>query len=89
MATVQQGFGGKPTRIRVSARDTRDYKAEIWIEQEGVRRYAPYVRGGGDNRTTDQFVEISGGSETLAYATLNELLALRDECNAVIQELVK
>jgi hypothetical protein len=29
------------------------------------------------------------GQETLAYMTLEELLHLRDECNVVIQELVK
>lgn len=34
-------------------------------------------------------ITLMEGSETLSYATLDELLDLRDEINAVIQELVK
>lgn len=50
-----------------------DRTAEVWIEQEGI------VKGFGQE----------SHSETLAYASLIELLDLRDECNRAIQELVK
>lgn len=75
MATIKQGYGGKPTHIKVNAREER--RAEVWIEQEGV----PQAGLSG--------AEDAPHSETLAYVSLDELLDLRDEINEAIQELVR
>lgn len=76
MSEIKQGYDGKLTQIRIAKYGTgKDRKAEVWIEQEGVREV---LLDGTD----------VGHSETLAYASLDELLALRDEINGVIQDLV-
>lgn len=80
--TIKEGYDGKKTEIKIYARtDCKTRKAELWLEQEGVKTYFT-------SRATKNIEESESHSETLHYITLEELLALRDECNAVIQELV-
>lgn len=66
---IKQGYGSKPTDIKIEARDKPSQVAECWIVQEGI---------GGDIKH----------SETLAYMTLLEVIALRDELNETIKEMV-
>lgn len=70
MSVIKQGYDGKPTHIKIYARESRN--AEVWIEQYGV------IDESNPRRP----------QETLAYASLDELLDLRDEINAVIQVLI-
>lgn len=62
----------------VPASATKKYKQlEVLLDESGNR----VVR--------KQTITEVEGHETLAYATLDELLALRDEINNVIQELIR
>lgn len=62
----------------VPASPTKKYKEfEVLLDETGNR----VVR--------EQTISEVYGHETLAYATLDELLALRDEINNVIQELIR
>lgn len=87
--TIRTGYDNKPTRIKIHARDngiTR--QCEVWIEQEGVARYGKSMLGGAEHPSDNAYERIEGHSETLAYATLDELLTLKDEIAEAIQVLV-
>lgn len=76
MAVIKEGYSGKTTEIRVNGQDpSRGGFAELWIEQEGAPSY-----------TADGQVSL-GHSETLAYITIQEAIALRDELNVAIKEM--
>jgi hypothetical protein len=86
---IAKGYNSKPTHISIYAKPIEIINkgtsrvSELWIVQEGVPRFSlePNLHGG--------YSKIDGHDETLSYMTLDELLALRDECNKAIQELVK
>lgn len=72
---IKEGYNGEETIIRIYARTDMDKRiAEVWIDQ-----YHQPNEG-----SIDEYRK-----ETLAYVTLDELLALKDEINKAIQELVK
>lgn len=88
---VQAGYDNKPTHIRIYASSPSSERvANLWIEQEGlVEKNKVFVASAKNGRVKNTATETYvGHSGTLAYMTLDELLALRDECNQVIQELV-
>lgn len=68
---VKAGFDDKPLHIRIS-KGSGNRRAEVWVEQEGLKDLA--------EKEYQRF-------ETLAYATLEELLDLQDELKEVIREL--
>lgn len=76
MATIKDGYGGQPLEIRVSTGD-HEGKASIWIEM--VNEYKHHTLGGDG--------EENMMHETLHYADIGELIALRDEINKAITEL--
>jgi hypothetical protein len=82
---IQQGYDQKPTHIRINTAST-PRRAMVWFEQFDGEKWnnRPDNRKDKAHKQDDVF-----RTETLAYATLEELLDLRDECNAVIQELVR
>lgn len=73
---VAKGYGGKPTSIRIYARFGA--MAELEIEQEGQPRYAESING--------KITRIPGGTETLAYISLQEMINLRNELNVAIKQ---
>lgn len=75
---IKEGFDSKPLSIRISPAST-NRMAEVWIEQEGLM--IPLI----SPKTKEIYTHQS--SETLAYATLEEVLQLRDECNYAIKEM--
>jgi hypothetical protein len=85
MAVIKAGYDNKQTHIRVSPalHDNHERVAEVTIEQEGEPRF--FIKEMDGEKVWER---AHGHSETLAYATLDELLDLRDEINAVIQEIV-
>lgn len=97
--TIKQGYDGKPTHLKFSAREGdscgfRKYRtADFWIEQEGLSLIktskgakATYRKGKlEDLKECELYLP---DNETLAYITLDEVLALRDELNGLIQEMV-
>lgn len=78
MATIKEGFDGKPLEIRVSARD--DGGVEVWVEQFDGFKYSEH-----DDGSTPRD-DPSYRTETLAYATLEEVIKLRNELNTAIKE---
>ena len=72
MATIKSGFGEKPLSIRFEVHQTT-LDAGVWVEQEGLNT--------GAEKVIQRY-------ETLSYATLEELVTLRDELNRVIGEIV-
>ena len=72
MATIKNGFDDKALHIRLSSRGVNE-SIEITIEQEGLNT--------GAERTIQRY-------ETLSYASLSEIITLRDELNKVIAEAV-
>lgn len=71
---VQHWLLGVTSRPAVKGKKYKDF--EVLQDEKGNR----FVNG--------QQITLAEGQETLAYATLDELLMLRDEINSVIQELV-
>ena len=69
MADFKEGFGSKPTHIKVSA-NAGDRKAHIYTEEEALPKMDGIV------------------SERLTYATIEELLDLRNEINQALKTLV-
>lgn len=72
MASIKNGFGDKPLSIRFEPHSTT-LDAGITIEQTGLDT--------GAEKVIQRY-------ETLSYASLEELVALRDELNKVIGEIV-
>lgn len=77
MATISQGYGGKPTYIKVCAGDDGHRMGYIWLEQKGIETIQRPIEKG------QKIIPY----ETLAYATIEEVIALRDECNETIKQL--
>lgn len=73
MSIIKQGFNDKPLHIRFDTGSGGDRVAGLWVEQEGLEDESNPARH----------------AETLSYATLDELLDLKDEITQVIQELIK
>lgn len=70
---IKEGFNSKPLHIKIHKSSTSDRVAEVWLDQEGIE----------DASNPQRY------QETLSYATLDELLDLKDELVKVIAELVK
>lgn len=71
MATIKEGYNGVPLEIRVHGNEGRG-TAEVWTEM-----YCEPHEG-----EIDDYRE-----ERLHYATITELIDLRDEINEAIKEL--
>lgn len=79
MTVIKEGYSGKPLEIKVYAREGG--MAELWTEMfDGVKRSEFEVPN--DDLDSDKF-----RTEVLHYATLSELIELRDELNVAIKEL--
>ena len=72
MATIKCGFDDKPVSIRFDG-SRGDLSIGVTIEQKGLET--------GAERVIQRY-------ETLSYASLEEVIALRDEINKVIAEVV-
>lgn len=72
MATIKNGFDDKLLHIRFASRGVNE-NIEVTVEQEGLNQ--------GAERVIQRY-------ETLSYATLTEIITLRDELNKVIAEAV-
>jgi hypothetical protein len=79
---VSDGYNTDPTEIRIET-SNHQRTAELWIEQWGLPRYMVREVDG-----EEVWERTDGHSETLACITLDELMDLRDEINAAIQEIV-
>lgn len=79
MATIKNGYGDQETTIRIYARKG-ERKAEVWIGQDGQPTYS-------ENDRTGSIIRVGFGTDTLAYASITELIDLRDEINEVIREM--
>jgi hypothetical protein len=72
MPVIQKGFGDKPLYLSFEASDD-SFSIRVNIEQEGLNIGAePVIQR----------------YETLSYATLEEIIILRDELNKVIAKSV-
>lgn len=87
MATIKEGYDGKETRLTVVPRD--DHRnIELWIEQFGL----PRILGKKGVTRIGKLEDLKEGenyqpsTETMAYMTINEAIALRDELNDAIRE---
>lgn len=88
MATIKAGYDNKPTHITVSTGE-HDGKAAVWIEQFGLPRILGkhgVVRMGTLTGLKDG-ENYQPSTETLGYAEIGELIALRNEINEAIKEL--
>lgn len=72
MAVIKNGFNNVPLNIRFTAH-SGTFDAGVEIEQRGLDM--------GDEKVIQR-------TDTLSYATLEELVELRDEINKVIAEIV-
>lgn len=72
MAVIKNGFDDKPMRITFSANDITR-NVGVNVEQEGLNT--------GAEKVIQRY-------ETLSYATLDEIIELRNELNKVIAEVV-
>lgn len=72
MPTIKNGFDNKPLSIRFEPHKGT-FDAGVTIEQEGLNT--------GAEKVIQRY-------ETLSYASLEELVELRDELNRVIGEIV-
>ena len=73
MSEIKAGFDDKVLSIRLYA-EPGDKSAHVTIEQKGLET--------GAERVIQRY-------ETLSYATLDELMELRNEINAVIKVMVE
>ncbi len=78
---IKDGFGGQPLKISIIASDSNSHKAEIWTEMltDFDRIKVEYDINNGSKNIRQEY---------LHYATLNELLELRDNINTAIKEIV-
>ena len=72
MSEIKAGFDNKTLSIRLYA-EVGDKSAHLTIEQKGLET--------GAERVIQRY-------ETLSYATVDELVALRDEINETIKVMV-
>ena len=72
MVQIKAGFDDKPLSIRLEARPD-SRSIGVTVEQEGLKT--------GAERVIQRY-------ETLAYATLDEIITLRDELNEAIAKVV-
>ena len=82
MATIKEGYASRPFEIRVSPPyDGERGSAEVWTEMfDGTK--ASDHEATGDDLNSDKF-----RTEVLHYATLSELIELRDELNYTIKTM--
>lgn len=71
--TIKDGYNNKPTHIRFDTESGDVRAAGLWIEQEGLK----------------DLPGVGTKYETLAYATLDELLDLKDELTKAVRKLIK
>lgn len=98
MATIKEGYGGKPTYISVDTSAGGDMTIGLNIDQKGVTTKYTYPKrvpieglievdqNGKRYVKTNQTI-TTDGKETLAYMTLVEAISLRDELNVAIKEM--
>lgn len=80
MATIKEGYDGQPLEIKVYARPD-DRKTELWIGQFDEWKY---------KERDDDYIDENKANyrtETLAFITIQEAIALRDELNVAIKEM--
>ena len=80
MAIFKDGYNGEPLEIRVNSHFTG--KAEIWTDMFDSTKYSEY------EIPRDDIHDKKFRTEVLHYAELTELVAFRDEINAVLKEMV-
>lgn len=91
MAIIKEGYDGKETQIRVDGRDSGGI-AELWIEQKGLS-IIKTGKGAEATYRKGKLQDLKDGelflpdNETLAYMTIQEAIALRDELNVAIKEM--
>lgn len=88
---IQDGYDGQPLEIRVSKSSSGN--AEIWIEQHAfnqiaTKEYSTVATTVGMDKLKEGDTWVGRHLETLSYATLQELVDLRDELNSVIKDIV-
>lgn len=80
MATIKEGYASRPFEIRVSPPyDGERGSAEVWTEMFDGTKASNYEVTG-DDLNSDKF-----RTEVLHYATISELIQLRDEINNTIK----
>lgn len=77
---IQDGFASKPFEIRVSSNYEKTV-AEFWTEMFDDMKHSE-LEIPNDDLNSDKF-----RTEVLHYATLTELIELRNELNTVIKDL--
>lgn len=82
MAIIKDGFGCQPLKISIIASTSNSHKAEVWTEMFDDTKHDNYEIDG------DKLSDSKFRTEVLHYATLNELLELRDNINTAIKEIV-
>jgi hypothetical protein len=70
---IKEGFGGRPMAIKVT---TGDHEGRASIDIDMINSYR-----------SEQLGSEHAMDETLHYATISELIGLRDEINKAIKEL--
>lgn len=94
MVTIEQGFNGKQTKISIVKADGHKHMADVTIEQfglprilgeGGVTRVGVGAKGLKDLKNGETWVP---STTTAHYVSVEELLALRDEINQVLKEIL-
>ncbi len=82
MAVIKEGYNSKPLEIKVYANSGR--MAEVWTEMfDGTKA----TQSMGINAEGYDPDDSNLRTEVLHYATITELIELRDEINIAIKEL--
>lgn len=82
MATIEEGFASQPFEIKVSADGSYSGNvAEVWTEMfDDFKKSELEVEG-------DEIENPKFRTQVLHYATITELIQLRNEINTAIKEL--
>lgn len=100
---IEKGYNSKPTHIKINPREEGGAELWIkqegtveWllgattkkaVEDYKYRDFEVVQDQYGNRLVFGEVITEYTGRETLSYMTIEELIALRDECNAVIREL--